>query len=552
MQVSNPILPGFHPDPSIVRHGEDYYIATSSFQWFPGLRIHHSKDLVNWHLLGSPLDRKSQLDLTSVPDSGGVWAPCLSVDPATGTFYLIYSIVRSRPAYLSDVVNLLVTASDPAGPWSDPIVLNGRGFDASLYHGEDGTKWLLQMQWDHRPGRNGFSGVLLQQYDPSAQQLVGKPRLIFEGSPLGCTEGPHIYKRNGWYYLMTAEGGTSYDHAVTIARSRDIAGPYTIHPGNPILTSVDQPNAPLQKAGHASLVQTPNDEWYMPHLCARPLPETRRCILGRETAIQKIVWDEDGWPRLEGGGQTPGLVVPAPTGVKMQLPNRVPTTVSFGGPGLDSRLNTLRQPPDPSWLSLSERTGWLRLRGGASPQSLREQSLVGLRVQDMRCQARVRIEFAPDHFQQMAGLMAYYDTKCHYYLHVTHDEHVGRCLYLIVSDQGKLSSPLTAPVPIGEGLPCYLRADLDHSDLTFSHSTDGRDWRKIGPVLDSSILSDDYCPGLGFTGMFFALAAQDLTGDGLHADFTELIYRPEQAWSQTPRIEAVPKTRRSFTSPRVP
>ncbi len=551
MQVRNPILHGFHPDPSIVRYGEDYYLATSSFQWFPGLRIHHSRDLVNWRLLSTPLNRASQLDMTAVPDSGGVWAPCLSVDHRTGTFYLVYTIVRSRPSYLSDVINMVATADDPAGPWSDPVVLNGRGFDASLFHDDDGRKWLLQMQWDHRPGRNGFSGILLQEYDAAAKQLVGESRLIFEGTSLGATEGPHIYKKDGWYYLMTAEGGTSYEHAVSMARSRELAGPYEVHPQNPILTSVDQPDAPLQKAGHASLVETAEGEWYMPHLCARPLPGSRRCILGRETAIQKIEWGSDGWPRLEGGGHTPAVEFEAPEHSNGRPPHRVPAKVSLDGPELDARLNTLRVAPDPSWMSLAERSGWLRLRGGASPQSLYDVSLIGMRVQDFQCHTSVRIDFKPTHFQHMAGLMAYYDTQHYHYLHVTHDEEVGVCLNLLTSDRGKLSCPLDSAVPIGDG-PCYLRANLDHAELRFSYSKDGRTWRSVGPVLDPSILSDDYVKHLGFTGMFFTLTAQDLTGGGLHADFSELIYQPDRAWPQEPKIDAAPRPRRAVSAPGTP
>ncbi|WP_147372528.1 glycoside hydrolase family 43 protein, partial [Calidithermus terrae] len=299
--IRNPVLPGFNPDPSVVRVGEDYYVATSTFEWFPGVQIHHSRDLAHWRLAGRPLARRSQLDLLGNPDSGGVWAPCLSY--ADGRFWLVYTDVKTwaPEAPFKDTHNYLVTAERVEGPWSEPVYLNSSGFDPSLFHDDDGRKWLLNMVWDHRKGRNAFAGILLQEYDPVRQELVGPVRNIFRGTCLGVTEGPHLYKRGGWYYLLTAEGGTSYEHAVTLARSRSIFGPYEVHPANPLLTARDHPELPLQKAGHASLVETPAGEWYMVHLTGRPLdPPTaplRRCNLGRETAVQKLEWAPDGWPR---------------------------------------------------------------------------------------------------------------------------------------------------------------------------------------------------------------------------------------------------------------
>jgi xylan 1,4-beta-xylosidase len=174
--ISNPILRGFNPDPSIVRVGEDYYIATSTFEWFPGVQIHHSRDLVNWRLLTRPLTRPSQLNMLGAPDSCGVWAPCLT--HADGKFWLIYTDVKrygrttvggASGASLRDFHNYLVTADDIEGPWSDPVFLNSSGFDPSLFHDDDGRKWLLNQLWDHRPGRNRFAGIVAQEYDPAAQ-----------------------------------------------------------------------------------------------------------------------------------------------------------------------------------------------------------------------------------------------------------------------------------------------------------------------------------------------------------------------------------------------
>ncbi len=225
--IRNPILAGFNPDPSIVRVGDDYYIATSTFEWYPGVQIHHSRDLVHWRLLTRPLRRASQLDMRGDPDSCGIWAPCLT--HADGTFYLVYTDVKrygrtSQPgsagASLRDFHNYVVTCDSIDGDWSDPVYLNSSGFDPSLFHDDDGRKYVLNMLWDHRPGKNRFGGIVLQEYSASRQQLVGERHLIFTGTAIGFTEAPHIYRRDGWYYLITAEGGTGWGHAVTLARSR--------------------------------------------------------------------------------------------------------------------------------------------------------------------------------------------------------------------------------------------------------------------------------------------------------------------------------------------
>lgn len=258
--IVNPVLPGFNPDPSVVRVGDDYYVATSTFEWFPGVQIHHSKDLVNWKLVKRVLVRKSQLDMTGVPDSCGVWAPCLSY--SEGVFYLVYTNVKSFDGVWKDTPNYLVTATDILGEWSEPLFLSSSGFDGSLFHDDDGRKWYTSMLVDHRKGRF-FGGIILQEYDEQAGKLIGTPTSIFEGTPLGRTEGPHLYRKDSYYYLITAEGGTEYGHAVTMARSKQITGPYEVHPNNPLVTSRNNPHLPLQKAGHADLVETQHGQWYI-------------------------------------------------------------------------------------------------------------------------------------------------------------------------------------------------------------------------------------------------------------------------------------------------
>jgi xylan 1,4-beta-xylosidase len=523
--IINPILPGFNPDPSILRVEDDYYIATSTFEWFPGVQIYHSKDLVNWKLIAHPLNRISQLDMHGNPSSGGVWAPCLSYDKRT--FYLVYTNVKSFSGIFKDTHNYLVTAKDVCGEWSEPIYLNSSGFDPSLFHDEDGKKWLVNMRWDHRPNRNRFNGILLQEYSPEEKKLIGSEVNIFKGTELGLTEGPHLYKHNGYYYLLTAEGGTSYEHAVTMARSKSITGPYEVDPMNPILTSRNDASLQLQKAGHASVVETQKGEWYIAHLCGRPVSGKRRCILGRETALQKMKWTEDGWFRLDNDTNKPAVYVQAPL-----LPEHKwdtgPIRDDFDSYVLNIHFQSLRIPPQEDMLSLKERPGFLRLKGKESLSSLHRQSLVGRRQQSFYYEAGTCMEFEPHSFQQMAGLIYYYDTMNFYYLHVSQDESMGKCLNILVCNNKSFDYPIGDGIPIGNAERVYLRVEVKYDQIHFLYSMDGEGWNSIGPVFDATILSDEHFDDIGeerFTGAFVGLCCQDLTGKDIHADFDYFEYK---------------------------
>lgn len=518
--IKNPILPGFNPDPSIIRVGPDYYIATSTFEWFPGVQIHHSTDLVNWELVARPLQRPEQLDLTGVPDSGGVWAPCLSYDK--GVYYLVYSNVRSFDGVWKDTPNFLVTTRDLRGDWSEPIFLNARGFDGSLFHDPDGRKWYLSLLVDHRKGRM-FGGIILQAYDEKEQCLTGPVHHIFEGTELGNTEGPHLYKKDGYYYLITAEGGTEYGHAVTMARSRDITGPYELHPDNPLLSTREHPEAPLQKTGHADLVETPDGRWYIVFLCGRPLSRLGRCTLGRETAIEEIIWRE-GWPYPKTGSRVVRELIPAPAAAEAKAkPAR--EHIDFETPTLDLSFQSLRIPPAPDWCSLTDRPGYLRLYGQESLSSLLRQSMIARRVQAFHIQVTTDLDFHPENFQQMAGLVAYYNTYHWHYLHVMGGEKGERRLQIISCDKYEMREMLEAPVLLpGEGT-VELRLDWDRADLQFYYRPSFGEWKAIGPVLDGSILSDDYVRDEhnryrpAFTGAFVGMCCQDLSGLRKEADF---------------------------------
>jgi xylan 1,4-beta-xylosidase len=523
-KIQNPILPGFHPDPSICRVGEDYYIANSSFEWFPGVPIHHSKDLMNWRLIGHALTRRSQIDLRGVPDSGGVWAPSLSF--ADGQFWLIYTNIRTcgmgRP--FKDIGIYLTTAKNILGPWSEPITLNSIGFDPSLFHDDDGRKWLVNMIWDFRKGRSRFAGIVIQEYDCRQRKLVGPMTKILEKKEL--TEGPNLYKRNGCYYLMLAEGGTGWSHGISMARSKNIPGPYELDPQPSVITSRDNEKLPLQKAGHGEIVETSAGEWYLAYLASRPIMPERRCMLGRETCLQNVVWSEDGWLRLANGGHHVSVSWLAPKDLPEEKWPAIPGRDHFDSAQLGVHWSSLRVPADESWLSLTERPGWLRLRGRDSLHSLFDQSLVARRVQHFQFAAETCLEFSPTHFMQSAGLICYYDSRMHFYLRVTHNEARGRILGITLTDDGSYDELAAGEIVVNDWKQICLRAEVDFHKLQFSASPDGKSWRNIGPVLDASKLSDDYGAGLHFTGAMVGICAQDVSGGKLPADFDYFDYQP--------------------------
>ena len=560
MTIRNPILPGFNPDPSIVRVGDDYYIATSTFGWFPGVQIHHSRDLVHWRLLTRPLRRASQLNMLGDPDSCGIWAPCLT--HADGLFWLVYTDVKrfgrttvsgAGGASLRDFHNYLVTSSRIDGKWSDPVHLNSSGFDPSLFHDDNGRKYLVNMLWDHRPGNNRFAGIVLQEYSVKECTLTGERKTIFTGTPLGFTEAPHLYKRNGWYYLLTAEGGTGWGHAVTMARSRQLTGPYELHPDTYILSSRHRPDAELQRAGHADLVETPGGETYMVYLCGRPLRNRGRCVLGRETAIQKVVWGKDDWLRtLDGQGfptlETPGPQLPPSDCASKGGDNEVEGTVGssrntycvydFAEPELPIDFQWLRTPWPGDIFSLTARPGFLRLFGRETIGSAFRQSLVARRQQSHCFSAATVVEFEPEHFQQMAGLVCYYNSAKFHYFYISRDESLGKHLRVMSCVPDSLQADaFTPPVAIPAGKPVHLRVEVDYERLQFAYRVqgEGEDWCWLPQLFDASILSDEAtASGLAsFTGSFAGMACQDLAGTTQPADFDSFEYR-EKSFCASP------------------
>ncbi|KAF3004124.1 hypothetical protein E8E13_004617 [Curvularia kusanoi] len=526
--VRNPILPGFNADPSILRVKDDYYIATSTFEWYPGVQIHHSKDLANWELVTRPLSRKSQLDMRGDPDSCGVWAPCLTHDGEK--FYLVYTDVKRKDGSFKDTPNYIVTADRIEGPWSDPYYVNSSGFDPSLFHDDDGKKWFVNMLQDHRRRPRSFAGIRLQQWDHESGRLVGPIKTIFPGTELDLVEGPHLYKRNGWYYLLTAEGGTAYEHACTFARSRDIWGPYELHPQKYIITSKDAPHNALQRAGHGDIVETADGKTYIVHLTGRPTTQKRRCVLGRETAIQEAYWAEDDWLYVK-DGPIPSLFVDLPA-ARDDTAYWAEQKYTFSAEkGLHKDFQWLRTPETERIFNIKD--GQLQLTGRESVGSWFEQALVARRQTHFSYDAETTVSFSPYDERQFAGLTAYYCRYNFFYLTVTAHSDGKRELLILSSEaswpDGNLKFPLADPVQIPQEGKVRLALSIRGKALRFSYALEGEELKNIGPVYDASILSDE-CGGHqahgSFTGAFVGVAASDINGTETKASFDYFIYRP--------------------------
>ncbi|MGR5269027.1 glycoside hydrolase family 43 protein [Vibrio astriarenae] len=535
--IQNPIIKGFHPDPSICRAGDDYYIATSTFEWFPGVRIFHSKDLKNWKLASMPLDSVDKLDMRGNPDSGGIWAPALSY--ADGKFWLLYTDVKVIDAPWKNGRNYLVTAENIEGPWSEPIPMGNGGFDPSLFHAEDGEKYYLSRTWGPRNHSDPINNIVIQKYDAIVQKLEQERITIFTGTEYKYTEAPHLYNKDGYYYLLTAEGGTSFEHRITVARSRDITGPYEVCPHGPLLSTWHTPDNPLQKAGHGSMVETPQGEWYVTYLVSRPLrfPERARlarwgrgaCSLGRETGIDRIVW-VDGWPQVVGGNSAKLEIDEASTGYESEAESES-IIDDFSQPTLAGHWQTLRIPFTDKLGSLTERKGYLRLRGNDSLLSTFEQSTVATRWRHHNFTATTRVQFHPTNFQQSAGLCCYYNTANWSYLALEYDEVLQqRCLRLTVVDKQNATyyfyDEESRPIP-NDIEDIWLKVTVQGLKYHYSYSADGEEWHKLSIELDAWRLSDDYIDGRGFfTGAFVGLHCADISGFGCYADFSDFQYLP--------------------------
>lgn len=494
-EFHNPILRGCYPDPSICRVGEDYYLVTSTFEYFPGLPIFHSRDLVHWRQIGHVLNRPSQLPLQGVRASGGLYAPTIRF--YEGKFYVVCTLVDGR----KKSGNFLVTATDAAGPWSEPIWLEeAPGFDPSLFFDDDGRTWFVGTRLAEPAQYEGHTQIWLQELDRNTMQLKGERRIIWDGALKGgCwSEAPHIYKVGSRYYLITAEGGTGHHHAVMVARSEVITGPYESNPANPVLThrhlGLDYP---IVGTGHADLVETQSGEWWMVLLAMRPYGGYFY-NLGRETFLVPLRWEDD-WPVAGLGTGKVEFVYPAPHLPQHRWP-APPACDHFDSPTLAPYWNFLRTPEEEFW-SLQERPGYLRLR--LRPQRLSElanPSFVGRRQQHIHFVVRTVLEFVPQSPYECAGLVLIQNQDFHYCLLLTREQ--GLLIQLIRRAYGREEILAKRPV---SGSRLYLKVEAHEQDYRFYFAEEAEAWQVMAENVDGRILSTPVAGG--FTGAYIGLYA---------------------------------------------
>lgn len=528
----NPIIPGFYPDPSVCRVGEDYYLVTSTFEYFPGVPIFHSRDLVNWRQIGHVLDRPAQLNLDGLAASAGIYAPTIRYHQ--GTFYMITTLV-TRGARQTESGNFLVTAKDPAGPWSDPYWLeDAPGIDPSLLFDDDGRVWYTGNR--EPPGGELFPGhreIWLQELDLDTMQLTGQRYGLWDGACGGVhAEAPHLYKINGLYYLMIAEGGTGHNHAVTIARSEAVTGPYESNPRNPILThrhlGLDYP---ITNTGHADIVETQNGEWWMVALASRPYGGYFY-NLGRETFLTPVRWEE-GWPvvslgagRIEFEHIAPSLPAhpwPAP-----------PACDHFEAPRLGLQWNFLRTPRAYFW-SLIEDVGKLRLK--LRPETLAEEALpsfIGRRQQHIDFVARCAMDFVPQAPYESAGVVLLQNNHYHFRFVVTQSGASGPVIRLVkrsaapdrelFHDTRRTASQdeTLAEQPITAGR-VYFQVSAAGQVYSFYYAAEAGRWQPLAEDVDGRILSTPVAGGFvgAYIGMYASSNGENSTNS---ADFAWFEY----------------------------
>ncbi|MDT0123129.1 glycoside hydrolase family 43 protein [Paenibacillus sp. RRE4] len=491
MKFNNPVISGFHPDPSICNVGEDYYLVNSSFHYFPGVPIFHSRDLVNWQQIGYCLTRPEQLNLSNLDSSMGIFAPTIRYHE--GTFYMVTTLVSGKGS--DGFGNFYVRASDPSVPWSEPVWLDWEGIDPSLLFDEDGRVYIT--------GTNAFTneetGIYQAEINLQTGKLLSARQLIWKGTGGKSPEGPHLYNIHGQYYLMISEGGTEYGHMVTVARSANPFGPYESAPNNPVL-SHRSTGHPIQATGHADLIEAHDGSWWAVLLGIRPI--SRRHHLGRETMLAPVTWSEDGWPMLGVDGQLQDNMAGPAFGTE-QLQVQEPFD-DFTTLELSHRWNFLRN-PDPSDWSLTDRPGWLTLKG--SPLTLSDvdsPAFIGCRQKHLDCNVSTLLEFDPKANEE-AGLTVYMNEKHHYEVVLVHVN--GKRSVQLRTRAGSVC--MVAARQEYEGKEIVFEIQATKAQYTFSYRAPHDQQSTLLGHAETSLLSTEVTGG--FTGVYFGLYA---TGNG--------------------------------------
>jgi len=511
-QYRNPILQGFHPDPSITRVGKDYYLVNSTFAWFPGLPIFHSTDLVHWTQIGNALDRPGMLDFKRLGLSRAVFAP--AIEHHDGLFYILNTCVDCGG-------NFLITAKDPKGPWSDPVWLpEVGGIDASIFfdEGEEGggRAWIVNN--DNPPGKPEYQGhraIWIQEYDQKTQKTIGPRSVLLDkgvnpaAKPI-WPEGPHILKKDGWYYLIAAEGGTAEGHSQVALRSKAVTGPYVPYKDNPILTQRGLPKdrpLPITSAGHADLVDTPDGQWWATFLAVRPYGDDLYNT-GRETFLLPVAW-KDGWPVILENGKTIPYAATAPKlPATKGEPNSGPFKVAetFAGPELPKSWMTMRIPTSRWW---TVKGGMLSLEARSARLGHNDQpSIWARRQQHMNATVSTTMRFTPAADGDKAGLVAVQNDDFYWFVGLVRDG--GKTLVRVEKRAGykdPVDGVVVAEKPIslksGQGLNLKITAKA--GTLDFAYGVTPGKWETLKAGADGATLSTKVAGG--FVGTMLGVYA---------------------------------------------
>lgn len=539
MLYKNPIIPGYNPDPSICRVGSDFYLVNSTFEFFPGVPIYHSRNLVNWELTGYCLTRRSQLELEGCRNSGGIYAPTIRYHK--GTFYMITTNV-------TDKGNFVIHTDDINGEWSEPAWIDQGGIDPSLFWDDDDKCYYCSTGM-----LDGVRGIVAFEIDPLTGEILSDKHLISEGCGGQCAEGPHIYRKDGFYYLMIAEGGTEYAHRETMQRSDNIYGPYTPCPHNPIISHKEYKKSEIQATGHADLVEDENGNWWLVFLGIRRFSHALLHNLGRETFLAPVTWDEEGWPVVGyNGNGTIELVMDAPlpgsdcadtiantvidksTGLPLIHADHS-INIDFHADSLDKRLQFTRN-PDMSRYLLDSANGTLTLTGtditlnepGKSP------TILSFKQPEFTTTLTAAMSIK-DSDARRCGIAAYYNNDYHYEIYIGNDDN-GKYIgfYKHIHDMGAELSHI--PVSREDyNLHLLVRIDTDREGYTFSYAIADTvnpgariAYEKIGSGLNAG-LSTEGTRTMTFTGTLFSLFAEN--GHGVFENGVSLAINPDENYT---------------------
>ncbi|NII09385.1 glycoside hydrolase family 43 protein [Oleiagrimonas sp. C23AA] len=509
----NPILHGFYSDPSITRAGRDYYLVSSTFAYFPGIPVFHSRDLVHWTQIGNAISRPGQLDFKHLRLSRGVFAPAITYHD--GLFYILNTCVDCGGNYL-------ITAKNPAGPWSDPVWLPGiDGIDVSLFFDDDGRAWIVNNgPPPEKPRYQGHRAIWLQQFDPKTQKMIGPRTVLVDGGVHPQThpvwiEGPHLLKHDGYYYLSAAQGGTAEQHSQVVLRARKITGPYMPYADNPILTQRDLPAGralPVTSAGHADMVQTPDGAWWATFLAVRPY-KGNFYNTGRETFLLPVTWKQ-GWPViLPHGARVPYVHV------RPHLPLGRAAQPTAGAFHIRNRFDSKTLPLD--WMMLrNPRSSWWHTGHGltitARAVHLGDKgnpSFLGRRQQHMDAHVETRMLFTPRHDGDKAGLVALQNDDYFYFVGLvrTHGHTEIQVDKRAGADDPKQGAVVARQtITLAPGQPLYLGIDTKGGQYSFRYATQKGRWTTLLRNADGTILSTQTAGG--FVGAVMGVYAA--TGKG--------------------------------------